>query len=51
MKITPKRENENQHTKYMLTFNTESHNIEVFVLRKYLKEKLDLDFVPRAEIV
>lgn len=51
MKITPKALGSNEHTKYMLISNTESHNIEVFVLRKYLKEKLNLDFVPRGEIL
>ncbi len=51
MKITAKAHSSDEHTKYMLISNTEEHNIEVFVLRKYLKEKLDLDFVPRGEIL
>lgn len=51
MKITPKTHGSNGYTKYMLISNTESHNIEVFVLRNYLKEKLNLDFVPRGEIL
>lgn len=51
MIITPKAHNSDGYTKYMLISNTETHNIEVFVLRKYLKEKFDLDFVPRGEII
>lgn len=50
MRITPAGVNNNEYTKYMIVSDTEDHNIEVFVLRKYLKEVLDLTFVPRAEI-
>ncbi len=51
MKITPKSKNKDGYTKYMLVSETESHNIEVIVLKKYLKEKLTLEFVPRAELI
>ena len=47
MKITPPREGVN-YTKYMLVSDTEPHNIEVFVLKDYLKETLGLDFKPRT---
>ena len=36
------------HTTYMLLAPTEKHNIEVYVLRDFLREKLKLDFRPRA---
>ena len=48
MKITPKRQNNGNYTKYMLITNSEDHNIEVFVLSKYLSEKHNLNFVPRT---
>jgi len=49
MKITPKaNDNEDSYTKYMLVSDTESHNIEVFVLKDYLQEKLKCEFRPRA---
>jgi hypothetical protein len=35
------------YTHYMLVSTTEHHNIEVFVLKVYLKEKLVLEFHPR----
>ena len=50
MQITPRGKNENDYTKYMLTSKTEQHNIEVFVLKKYLKEKYEIEFRPRGEI-
>ena len=50
MRITPASKNEDGYTKFMLISNTASHNIEVFVLRKYLAEKFNLNFVPRAEL-
>jgi len=37
------------YTRHMLTSPRERHNIEVFVLRDYLREKLALEFRPRAE--
>lgn len=46
LKITP-RSAEQPHTKYMLISNTEPHNIEVIVLKHYIKEKLGLEFTPR----
>ena len=49
MKITLPTE-ECKYTKFMLVSNTEGHNIEVFVLRKYLKEQYEIEFVPRAEL-
>ena len=36
------------YKKYMLVSNTSPHNIEVFVLKDYLKDKLSLDFRPRG---
>jgi hypothetical protein len=36
------------YTKYMLVSTTERHNIEVFVLKEYLREKLGIEFRPRA---
>lgn len=36
------------YKKYMLVSNTAPHNIEVFVLKDYLKDKLGLDFRPRC---
>ena len=35
------------YKKYMLVSNTAPHNIEVFVLKDYLKDRLGLDFRPR----
>jgi len=49
MKITPPDEKaENGYTKYMLVSATESHNIEVFVLKDFLRERLKLEFRPRS---
>jgi hypothetical protein len=49
MKITPPNKNiEKSYTKYMLVSDTEPHNIEVFVLKDFLKEKLGLEFKPRT---
>jgi hypothetical protein len=48
MKITPpNREDERSYTKYMLVSDTEPHNIEVFVLKEFLKERLGLEFKTR----
>jgi len=47
LRITPP-ENEAAYTKYMLVSRRELHNIEVFVLKDYLREKLGLEFRPRA---
>jgi len=38
---------ETDYTHYMLVSTTEHHNVEVFVLKTYLKEKLELEFHPR----
>lgn len=47
MKITAKDHSDPEsYTKYMLVSDTETHNIEVFVLKDFLKEKLGLDFRP-----
>jgi hypothetical protein len=49
MKITPaNKESEKTYTIYMLVSDTEPHNIEVFVLKDFLKEYLGLDFRPRT---
>ena len=49
MKITPKSKgDEDSYTKYMLISDTESHNIEVYVLKDYLQEKLKCEFRPRT---
>lgn len=47
LKITPPT-GERDYTTYMLTSSTKQQNIEVFVLKQYLKEKLNLDFSPRT---
>ena len=48
VRITPPGENkETAYTKYMLMSNTEAHNIEIFVLKQYLEEKLHIKFTPR----
>lgn len=36
------------YTQYMLTSRSELHNIEVLVLKNYLKEKLNIEFKPRT---
>ncbi|MBT2721442.1 ATP-binding protein [Bacillus sp. ISL-46] len=38
------------HTKYYLDDPTYPHKIEVFVLKHYLKEKLNLEFRPRTSV-
>lgn len=49
MKITSKDYSDpSSYKKYMLVSNTSPHNIEVFVLKDYLKDKLGLDFRPRG---
>jgi len=49
LKITAKDNSDpNSYKKYMLVSNTSPHNIEVFVLKDYLKDKLGLEFRPRA---
>lgn len=49
MKITPPDEKtENSYTKYMLISTTELHNIEVLVLKDFLRECLKLEFRPRG---
>jgi len=49
MKITPpEKETSNCHTKYMLISDTEPHNIEVIVLKDFLRERLGLEFRPRT---
>lgn len=42
-------ENEKDYTRYFLEDLRESHRIEVFVLKDYLKEKLAIEFRPRTE--
>ena len=49
MKITSKDYSDpSSYKKYMLVSNTSPHNIEVFVLKDYLKDKLGLEFRPRG---
>ncbi len=43
-----KPRNKGEHTKYMLVTNTEEHNIEVYVLKDFLKERCNIEFRPRA---
>jgi hypothetical protein len=40
---------EGDYTRYFLDRDKSSHKIEVFVLKDYLKEKLNLEFRPRPE--
>lgn len=50
MKITsPKVDKSLRYQKYMLVSDTEQHNIEVFVLKDFLKEALNCEFRPRAQ--
>lgn len=42
---------DSDYTRYMLVSVRERHNIEVFVLRDYLREKLQLEFRPRERRV
>lgn len=49
MKITPRdKKAKNSYTKYMLITSTEPHNIEVFVLKDFLRECLKIEFRPRS---
>jgi len=49
MKITSKDYSApGSYKKYMLVSNISPHNIEVFVLKDYLKDKIGLDFRPRG---
>jgi hypothetical protein len=41
-------ENEDDYTTYFLTHHKKAHRIEVFVLKHFLKEKLNLEFKPRT---
>lgn len=50
MRITaPQAEDENSYTKHMLVSDTSDHNIEVFVLKDFLKERMKIEFRPRAK--
>ena len=50
MKITsPKLDKNLKYQKYMLVSDTEQHNVEVFVLKDFLKEALGCEFRPRAQ--
>lgn len=50
LKITPPEEGEKEtYTKYMLVSATESHNIEVIVIKDFLCERLGLEFRPRRK--
>lgn len=49
LKISNKdRSDPASYKKYMLTSRTQPHNIEVFVLKDYLRDRLGLDFRPRG---
>ena len=50
LKITPPKD-KGSTTKYMLVSDYESHNIELFVLKDFFKEKLKLEFRPRTKEV
>jgi len=50
LKITPPKD-KGSTTKYMLVSDYESHNIEIFVLKDFFKEKLKLEFRPRTKEV
>ncbi len=41
-------EDENDYTRYLLDNPRKAHKIEVYCLKSYLKEKLDIDFKPRT---
>ena len=50
VRITPlKEDDKSSYTKYMLSSDTERHNIEVFVLKDYLSERLACEFRPRTK--
>jgi hypothetical protein len=50
LKITAlKKDETDSYTKYMLVADDEAVNIEVFVLRDFLKERLGLEFRPRGK--
>jgi hypothetical protein len=50
MKITPAAEGEDDgYTKFMLVSDTADHNIEVFVLKEFLQQKLKMDFRARTK--
>ena len=48
LKIIPP-EKEGDYTRYYLDFPRGGRKIEVFVLKTYLKEKLNIEFSPRTE--
>ena len=48
LRITAPESDGEGYTKYMLVSPTEQQNVEVFVLKDYLAEKLGLEFRPRA---
>lgn len=50
MKVTAaKPGDDGGYTKFMLVSDTEDHNIEVFVLREFLKQRLAIDFAARTK--
>jgi len=50
LKITARNgEDPESYTKYMLTSDTAEHNIEVFVLKEFLDEKLGIIFKSQAK--
>jgi len=50
MRITPPQsDDEIPYTKHMLVSDSREHNIEVFVLKDFLKECMNIEFRPRAK--
>jgi hypothetical protein len=50
MRITPLHtDDETPYTKHMLVSDTSPHNIEVFVLKDFLKERMNIEFRPRTK--
>lgn len=48
LRITPARDElDYDYTRYMLTTPIDPHNIQVFVLKDYLRERLGIEFRPR----
>jgi len=46
--VITKKDTQKTHTTYMLINPRKAHNIEVYVLKDYLKEKLGIEFRPRT---
>jgi ABC-type uncharacterized transport system fused permease/ATPase subunit len=46
--VITKKDKKTSYTTYMLINPRKAHNIEVYVLKDYLKEKLKIEFRPRT---